>query len=53
MKYKIYYSKEYTRWYAQQTLKSKLQIDDRLENIKINGHFGKHRHVQDLIYELK
>ncbi len=53
MHYKIRYSDEYQEWFQDQSLKSRLQITDRLDRIRFEGHFGKHKAIDDVITELK
>ena len=53
MKYKIVYASEYEDWYAGQPIKSALQIGYRLDSIKINGHFGDHRYLDENVWELR
>ncbi len=44
-KYTIYEVKDYTEWFATQTLKSRRQVQNRLAKIQEDGHFG---HINDL-----
>lgn len=47
-KYSISTTDEYDEWLENETLKSQLQIDKRLEKIKSEGHFG---HINDNLGE--
>lgn len=51
--YKINKLSEYQEWLESQTEKSKLQIEKRLWNIEHEGHFGDHKQVSNLVWELK
>ena len=51
--YKLYKSSEFIKWLDKQPLKAKLQIDDRLLHIAIEGHFGVRKKLTDTIWELK
>lgn len=44
---------EYEEWLSDETLKSRLQIADRLEKIETDGHFGVHKELGNGIAELK
>lgn len=51
--YKISRTQEYQEWLEEETLKSQTQIEKRLSNIEIEGHFGDHKPVGDEIWELR
>lgn len=53
MKYEISYSEEFEEWYQDQSTKSQIQIDDRLDNIQIDGYFGFIARIDKNIFELK
>lgn len=53
MTYTIYPLKKYEEWFQNQTEKSKLQIEKRLDMIKREGHFGHIRDLGDELLELK
>lgn len=40
MRYKILKTEEYDEWLFDETMKSKFQIEKRLEKIESEGHFG-------------
>lgn len=43
--YKLSRTKEYQEWLEEETLKSRSQINKRLSNIELEGHFGDHKHI--------
>jgi hypothetical protein len=43
MKYRLIKTPEYEEWLSDETLKSRVQIADRLEKIETDGHFGVQR----------
>lgn len=45
MKFRIAKAAGYEAWYQEQTVKFRAQVEKRLSNIEIHGHFG---HVKDL-----
>ena len=53
--YKILKCDEFTVWLDEQSEKSRIQIEDRLDNIEIYGHFGNCRPIDPHIglWELK
>lgn len=51
--YEIYKTTEFEQWMAEQPLKFRLQIEDRLVRIAANGYFGINKHLGDSIWELK
>ncbi len=51
--YKLFKTKEYQEWLKEETLKSQVQIEKRLSNIQLEGHFGDHKSVGDEIWELR
>lgn len=53
MKYTILDTEEYSDWLDQQTAKERVQIEKRLSNIETEGHFGKHKHLEEGVWELK
>lgn len=53
MKYRLIKTPEYEEWLNNETLKSKVQIGDRLERIESDGHFGICKDVGDFVSELK
>jgi putative addiction module killer protein len=52
MKYILFETDEYDDWLADETARSKLQIEDRLEKIRSEGYFGDQKLVRDRIWEL-
>jgi putative addiction module killer protein len=44
---------EFTSWYKAQPVKSRTQIDARLENIREYGHYGYYKRLSSLLYEIK
>lgn len=52
-KYIVSATNEYKDWFAEETYKSKVQIQDRLNKIEKDGYFGDHKYLVDDIYELK
>lgn len=53
MKYRLIKTPEYEEWLSDETLKSRVQIANRLEKIETDGHFGVHKELGDGIAELK
>jgi len=53
MKYTIYKTEEYEKWYDAETIKSQVQIEKRLSKIETDGHFGVHKDVSEYVWELK
>jgi|694.fasta_scaffold22193_3 putative addiction module killer protein len=53
MVFKIYVLPKYDEWFQSQTEKSKVQIENRLDRIKQDGHFGHIRDLGDNLFELK
>lgn len=53
MTFSIYKMPKYEEWFQTQTEKSKLQIENRLNRIKHDGHFGHIRDLGDGLCELK
>ncbi len=51
--YKIYKAPEFIEWIKNETLKSQLQIDQRISNITTYNYFGDHKDVGDGIFELR
>lgn len=51
--YKIYKTPEYIEWLKEETLKSQAQIDQRISNILVYGHFGDFKDVSHTISELR
>lgn len=46
-------TKEYDEWLEEQSYKEQVQIDERLLNIELEGHFGDHRNLEEHLWELK
>ena len=46
-------TEEYEEWLEQETARSRVQIANRIEKIKEEGHFGDHRQVRDHVWELR
>ncbi|MFT4552177.1 MAG: putative addiction module killer protein [Chlamydiales bacterium] len=53
MGFTLHKSDEYEIWYNTQPLKSQVQIEKRLSNIEIYGHFGTINGVGNDVWELK
>ena len=53
MTFTVYSLPKYEEWFQDQTEKSKLQIEKRLDMIKREGHFGHIRDLGDDLFELK
>lgn len=53
MKYRLIKTPEYEEWLHVETLKSRVQIANRLEKIETDGHFGVHKDIGDSVFELK
>lgn len=54
MKYSIKFAPEFEKWRYDQSTRSAFQIDDRLDRIKIDGHFGgDHKIIEDPIWGLR
>lgn len=54
MQYRIIRTTEYDEWLADEPLKAQVQIEKRLSNIEIDGHFGTIKDLErDGIWELK
>lgn len=51
--YFLYTTGEYDDWFARESPKAKLQIEKRLSHLKNEGHFGDHKRLDDLIWELR
>jgi putative addiction module killer protein len=51
--YKILTTKEYDKWYYEQTKKDRVQIDSRLIKIKNERYFGLVKDLENYLYELK
>jgi len=52
-KYKLLMMPQFCRWLEEQCKKDQMQIYVRLEKIKSDGHFGKHKLLGKNIWELK
>ena len=50
---KIVRTMEFKHWFYQQTEKAKAQIDARLKNIQIYGHFGDRKDLGRGLWELR
>ena len=50
---KIGRSAEFKKWFGKESEKSKAQIDARLENIGLFGHFGDHKSLGEGLSELR
>lgn len=53
MRYKILRTIEFDNWLADESFKSQFQIEKRISNIEMDGHFGTKKDVGDNIWELK
>lgn len=53
MSYKVIRTIEFNKWLEDQPLKSQVQIEKRISNIEIMGHFGIINDVNDEVWELK
>jgi putative addiction module killer protein len=53
MKYELLKTAEFEEWPSEQSLKSKLQIEERLLHIVCEGHFGTYKQLTNHIWELK
>ncbi len=53
MMYDIYMTTEYEEWFEEQSDKHKIQISKRVSKIEEHGHFGRVKHLNNNIYELK
>src|SRR5262249_14276051 len=51
MRYKLIKTLEYENWLEDETLKSRVQIANRLEKIETEGHFGVYKDIGDEIFE--
>lgn len=51
--YELFKTFEFEDWYDEQPLKAKLQIDERLSHIVLDGHFGTKKTVTENVWELK
>ncbi|WP_042280532.1 type II toxin-antitoxin system RelE/ParE family toxin [Candidatus Protochlamydia sp. R18] len=52
-KYKVYREPEYDDWFKKESFRSQLQIEDRLDRIRNEAHFGHHKYLADDIWEIK
>lgn len=53
MKYRFIASSEYEEWILKETMKSQLQIENRLAVIEWEGHFGDHKDLEGGVHELR
>ena len=53
MKYTLLSTEEFDDWLLQESARSIVQIDDRLDKIQEDAHFGDHKHLRGEIWELK
>ncbi|MFN4174187.1 MAG: type II toxin-antitoxin system RelE/ParE family toxin [Parachlamydiaceae bacterium] len=53
MRYRIAKTAEFIEWFESQSMKARVQIEDRLSNIEVYGHFGTVNDVGDNVRELK
>lgn len=53
MRYRVFRTFEFEQWLDQETKKSQVQIEKRLANIEIEGHFGTIKDLGDNVLELK
>lgn len=44
---------EYDEWFENETMKSQVQIADRLSKIEKEGYFGTRKDLEDKLWELK
>lgn len=53
MKYRVFRTEEFNDWLKSESFKSQVQIEKRISNIEIDGHFGDINDVGDCVLELK
>lgn len=53
MKYRVFETEEFGDWLSEETARSRVQIADRIDKIKDEGHFGDHKRVRDNVWELR
>lgn len=53
MRYKTIRTIEFNEWLSNESLKSQVQIEKRISNIELEGHFGISKKVDIEVYELK
>lgn len=53
MQYKALRTTEFGDWLVGESLKSQVQIEKRISNIELEGHFGTINDVGDPVWELK
>ncbi len=51
--YEVYKTSEFLKWFNNQTIKSQAQINERIDNIVTEGHFGDYKDLDDIVSELK
>jgi putative addiction module killer protein len=53
MKYRIFRTEEFKDWMENESLKSQVQVEKRISNIELEGHFGTSKDVGPNVLELK
>src|SRR6478736_5803503 len=53
MKYEIIRAEEFSEWLEKQTIKSQVQINNRISLIRLEGYFGSTNILKDGVFELK
>lgn len=53
MQYRVFTTVEFDEWLAGESLKSQVQVEKRISNIEIAGHFGTINDVGADVWELK
>lgn len=53
MKNELFQTEEFEDWLNEQPARSRIQIADRLNKIKVEGYFGDHKWLRDNIWELR
>ncbi len=54
-KYRLFYTQEFKKWLLEQTRKDITQIEERLQRISEEAHFGDHKSISDdnTLWELR
>ena len=53
MHYVILKTPEFDHWYCDLSPKEQVQIDKLLSMVELDGHFGVHKQLLDVLWELK
>lgn len=53
MRYRTIRTEEFSDWLDGESLKSQVQIEKRISNIELDGHFGTTKELGDMVFELK